>query len=46
MKTYTVTQQIFPAHRRIYFSKLLKKITIPQVQPASICLNSAILTVE
>ena len=25
MKTYTVAQQIFPAHRRIYFAKLLKK---------------------
>ena len=50
MKTYTVAQHIFPAHRSMYFLKLLKKLlsetTVPQAQQASICLNSAILTVE
>ena len=49
MKTYIVAQQIFPVHRQIYFTKLLKKLSetsIPQAQPASICSNLAILTVE
>ena len=46
-----IAQNIFPVHRPIYFSKLLKEkllsdTTIPQAQPAFICLNSAILTVE
>ena len=50
MNVYTVDQQIFLVHRPIYFWKYWKKlfaeITIPQVQLASICLNSAILTIE
>ena len=50
MKVYTVDQQIFLVHRPMYFWKYWKKlfaeITIPQVQLASICLNSATLTIE
>ena len=50
MKIYMVDQQ-FPQSIGLYISqitekKLLPEITIPQAKPASICLNSAILTVE
>ena len=42
-----VTQQIFPAHRAMYFLQLLKtnllsETTVSQVQLAFVCLNSAI----
>ena len=29
-----------------YWKKLLSKTTVPQAQPAYVCLNSAILTVD
>ena len=46
-----IARQMFPFHGIIYSSKLLKKkilseTTVPQAQPAFICSNSAILTVE
>ena len=46
-----IAQQISPAHRTMYFLKLLNtnlfsQTTIPQIQSAFICLNSAILIVE
>ena len=46
-----IFQQIFLAHRTVYFQQLLKtslfsKTIDPQAQPASICLNSAITVDE
>ena len=46
-----IAQQIFPVHRTMYFSHLLKTnllcaTSVSQAQPAFICLVSAILTVE
>ena len=46
-----IAQQIFPVHRTMYFSQLLKTnllcaTSVSQAQPAFICLVSAILTVE
>ena len=46
-----LVQQIFLAHRAIYYPQLLKtsllsETIVPQAQPAFFCLNSAIITVE
>ena len=46
-----VAQQIFLAHKTIYFSQLLRtnllpKTIVSKVQPAFICMNSAMKTVE
>ena len=46
-----VAQQIFQTHRTIYFSKLLKadlfsETIVSQTQPAFVCSDSAIITVE
>ena len=45
MKTCShVAQQISPTHKTKYFPNLMK--TNLQTQPAFICLNSAIITVQ
>ena len=50
MEIYTVDQQfsqpIGQCISEITEKKLLSEITAPQAQPASVCLNSSILTVE
>ena len=49
MKPEHVAQQIFPAHKTIYSSQLLKtnllsETRVSQAQAAFICSNSAIIT--
>ena len=45
MKTCShVAQQIFPTHKTKYFPNLMR--TNLQIQPAFICLNSAIITAQ
>ena len=50
-RKHILVQQIFLAHRTIYFSQLLEtnllpETTVSQTQPTFICSNSTILTVE